>query len=510
MNKYRLLIIEDDVDDQQVLRDFLSDLNGKYFFEFTGSVKEALAKVQQNKFDVILCDYSLDDGTAIDILKKTSDIPIIIVTRSGSEGIAVVAMKLGAVDYLIKDPQKNYLQSLPLRINVAIKNNEIKKKFGMLSVAVEQSQNCVLITDKAGVIEYANNKFYSKTGYDVDDVIGHTPRILKSGRHSIEAYQQMWKVISQGEDWYGEFLNKKKNGELIWERVHVSPIVTNDKVTHFLRISEDVTELKKALETIGRNNENLEKSIRERTTELWQAKELAEKANEAKGLFLANISHEIRTPLHGILGFSRRGIIRLEKKEYEKIEKYFQQIVLSGERLLGLVDDLLDLSKLESGTFHYEFCEEDVICIIARTIEEMESLVLDKKVSISVSFPEYEINVQADRIKFMQVIHNVLMNAIKFSPENGEIRVDVWVERGMANIKIKDAGIGIPESELKDIFEKFIQSTRSRTGAGGTGLGLAISQEIVSAHGGRIWAGNNKEGGAFFQIELPMVELNNS
>ncbi|MCA9728836.1 MAG: HAMP domain-containing protein [Candidatus Eisenbacteria bacterium] len=250
-------------------------------------------------------------------------------------------------------------------------------------------------------------------------------------------------------------------------------------------------------------HDGLERRVRERTAELVIAKETAERAARLKGQFLANVSHELRTPLHGILSFGNFGLQRLGNAPEVKIREYFGNVVAAGERLLALVDDLLDLAKLEAGGPGCEFTRQDLSTVVRCSVDEFSSLVSEKDVQID--FQEAELPpIAFDSRRIMQVLRNILANAIRFSESGGKVTVRYGRRLSTVWIRIEDEGMGIPEDELDTIFESFVQSRRTASGKGGTGLGLAISREIVLAHRGRIHAEAGRARGSAFVIELPM------
>ncbi len=246
------------------------------------------------------------------------------------------------------------------------------------------------------------------------------------------------------------------------------------------------------------------KRVTQRLTETLIAKAEADSANQAKSEFLANMSHELRTPLHGILSFASFGIKKYASAEPEKLLDYFSRIKQSGSILLELLNDLLDLAKLESRRATFTLGPADPGMLIKSVISEMDILLSERDLKIRQETSDFNEQVTLDADKIKQVIRNLLDNAIKFSPVGGAIDVGINRVQDSVRVSVSDRGPGIPPDELEAVFDKFVQSSKTKTGAGGTGLGLAICHEIVAAHGGRIWAENRSEGGATFSFEIPL------
>jgi len=244
--------------------------------------------------------------------------------------------------------------------------------------------------------------------------------------------------------------------------------------------------------------------LKERTIELQEAKKMAEAANNAKSTFLSNISHELRTPMHGILSFASFGIKKHATANPAKTLDYFQKIRQSGETLLTLLNDLLDLAKLESGKIAFKFRPANLSSLIDIVREEYNSLALEHNLTIRCEHLEANEKITLDTDKIRQVLRNLLNNAIKFSPEGGTIDVISFKKADSIVISVRDQGAGIPENELENIFDKFVQSSKNKASADGTGLGLPICREIIAAHKGRIWAENNPDIGANLSFEIPL------
>ena len=307
----------------------------------------------------------------------------------------------------------------------------------------------------------------------------------------------------------------KKDGTVRWIEIKAVTITWN-KEPAVLVFLADITKRKKTEDELQKIRDGLEKEVRTRTLAYKRARDEAEHANSLKSEFLANISHELRTPMHHILSYSKYGVEKIRKESPEKLLHYFTQIRNAGNRLLSLLNDLLDLSKLESGKSEYEMKKTSLEKLANNLFSEFSTVAKEKSLRLEMKKPEIPTTVFCDEMKIGQVLRNLMSNAVKFSPANkmislsfapemlptGKRKTDIN-EVPALMIKIKDEGTGIPETELETIFNKFIQSSKTKTGAGGTGLGLSISQEIIKGHNGLIWAENNPEGGAIFSFILP-------
>lgn len=363
-------------------------------------------------------------------------------------------------------------------------------QLNQLSQAVEQSTEAIIITDVIGKIEYVNQTFVIKSGYEKAEVIGRYPNILNSGQTPKEVFSDLWKTIRAGETWKGELINKRKDGSLSVEYATISPLRQNDgTITHFVSTQEDINEKKKLGEELDKHRHHLEELVESRTEELAVARQLAEAANRAKSNFIANMSHEIRTPMNGVLGMT---YLALTSTTDPKLRDYLQKIHLSGQHLLHIVDDILDFSKIEAGKMTIEGVDFSLEELMNKLSAIMNTKVAGRRLSLSMTIgSDVPMHMHGDPHRLSQILINYTNNAIKFT-EQGEIKVRVkkvndtpsgWLVR----FEVEDPGIGMTPEQQSKLFQSFEQADSSTTRKyGGTGLGLAISKQLAILMGGEV------------------------
>jgi len=367
---------------------------------------------------------------------------------------------------------------------------------------------------------YLSKRWKAMLGYDEDD-IGNRLEEWDALLHMKDKPQVLAKLeahlAGRTPAYACEHRVRCKDGSYKWvlDRGQVIARAPDGKPLRMIGTHTDMTERRRIETELEAHRAHLQEMVLDRTAEAVQARMEAEQANQAKSLFLANMSHELRTPMHAVLSFSRLGQEKTVGGEglQAKLHHYFDCITQSGDRLLLLLNDLLDISKLEAGKMELHLAAQDVRKLVAEAAAEFNIIAEKKAVRLDVSGVPEGLVVTCDGIRIGQVLRNLLSNAIKFSHQGGTVGVlsDTVDLPGSASglgvkISVRDEGVGIPDTELERIFDKFVQSTRTDTHAGGTGLGLSICREIVQRHGGTIHAEHNTGPGATLVFTIPLTQ----
>jgi diguanylate cyclase (GGDEF)-like protein/PAS domain S-box-containing protein len=389
---------------------------------------------------------------------------------------------------------------------------EYRLKFSNI---VESSNDMVLITDSAGLIITFNDRAINMLGYTQEDLTGRTiSSLIKDDLWEVVQKELDRKSILRGYEvtaigFGGREFDARLNAILLKNK---DGIPTGS--IFILKSLKEERDLKKALEdktkALEELNENLEKKVMERTEELEKLNRELDRANQLKGRFIANMSHELRTPLNSILGFSDVILDRIFGELSENQERYVRNIHSSGKHLLELINNVLDLARIEAGKYEMVYETFPVDDVVSDVVNIMKSLAEKKFIEISVSIGEDISNITADRVKLKQILYNLLSNAIKFTPEGGMVGVDVAKEDSMGIESVKfsvwDTGIGIGPEDKERIFDEFEQANSSYSRKyGGAGLGLALTKKLVELHGGNITVESTLGEGSTFSFLIPVT-----
>ena len=387
-------------------------------------------------------------------------------------------------------------------------SHAVREELRKLWLAVAQSPNSIMITDAQARIEYVNDALCRVSGFARAELLGRNPRMLHSGRTPAATYRALWATLSRGEVWKGELLNRRPSGEVYVEFALISPVRQADgSVTHYLAIKEDITERKRIGQELDRHRHRLEELVAERTAELAAARRAADAANQAKSGFLANISHEIRTPMNAIVGLTH--LLRQEETTPAQAAR-LDGIDTAVRFLLSIVNDVLDLSKIEAGRVELEstpFSPGEVLRSVHDMIAEQARA---RGLALRLETGELPAAVMGDPTRLRQALLNFASNAVKFTERGsialraGQVRTASDAGTVRLSFEVEDTGIGIEADKLARIFEPFEQADGSTSRRfGGTGLGLAITRRLAALMGGEVAVRSAPGQGSVFSIEVP-------
>ena len=371
----------------------------------------------------------------------------------------------------------------------------------------------VSITDLAGSITYANDRFCDITGYTREELLGRNHRIINSGRQPASFFENLWKVIGAGQVWHGEICNRNRAGELYWVSATIAPLLDEKgRPEQYIAIRTEITERVRAERALEEMNQNLENTIQRRTEALEEATLAASLANRAKSDFLSNMSHEMRTPMNSILGMS---YLALRASPSPKVRDYLSSIHDSGKYLLELISGILDFSKIESGKLEVENVDLLLPAIYADVVRLMEEPARKKGLELRVELDErLQGPFKGDPLRIRQILLNYASNAVKFSSK-GVVRL---IGRAGAEgpdgvevvLQVADEGIGMTPEQAAQLFQPFHQADASTTRQfGGTGLGLAICRELAKLMGGQVGVDSQAGAGSTFwcRLRLPNGQM---
>ena len=535
VRKTNILLVDDDPQDRQLVKMILARSNppGQFTVDDAGTLSEATKRLNSGDYDITLLDLNLPDSSGIDTVQDiklaNSDASIVVLTGMDDEETGLQAIRNGADDYLVKGRSLEHMLVRTIRYSLERKRvrqrlTETENRFR--SVVQTAGSAIFVLSSEYRILEW-NEQAEHLYGWPRQEVLNkdYLEMFVPDETRSRVAFD-MREVLSGRTARSFENLIRVRDGSqriLLW---NASPLFdAADQSIGVIAVGQDITDRKRMEDELREHRRHLELMVNERTAnlervneqlrkeiddrkqveqELLIAKGEAEAANQSKSEFLANMSHELRTPLHSILSFASFGIKKHATSKPDKLLDYFNRIKQSGKTLLELLNDLLDIAKLESGITTFTFEPTDLVMLVKSAMNELEPLLSERSLSIRHEMHNFDGDVMLDADKIKQVLRNLLDNAIKFSPEGRIIDVGICRVESSVRVSVRDQGPGIPQYELEAVFDKFVQSSKTKTGAGGTGLGLAICQEIIAAHRGRIWAENRSEGGAVFSFEIPL------
>ena len=441
-----------------------------------GYTKEEILQFNPNDLEK---DITLDkiEKRKYDLLTKGfSSFETIVLHKDGHE--INVEIKVKIINYNNRPALMNIVRDITER-------KKLDETIVMLAHAIKSITEFVIITDLDNNFLFVNDAFVKTYQYEAHEIIGKHVDLVRSSKNPLQVLNSILPETLDG-GWQGELINKNKDGNEFFVYINTSVIKDDDgKPIALIGVGSDITERKQALQ------------------ELINAKEKAEESDRLKSAFLANMSHEIRTPMNGIMGFAE--LLKEPHLNDEEQLEYISVIQKSGVRMLNIINDIISISKIESGLMEVSLSEtnfnEQLDYIFKFFKPEAESKEI--KLSYTKYLPFKEAIINTDKEKVYSILTNLVKNAIKYTDE-GSIVFGYTLKNNFIEFYVKDTGIGVPVSRQEAIFERFIQADiEDKRALQGAGLGLAITKAYVEMLGGEIWIESEEGNGSMFYFTIP-------
>jgi PAS domain S-box-containing protein len=517
-NTINILHLEDDPNDARLIQWMLKKANISFEYFLAEDENEYLSFLQNQKIDIILSDFHLPNytGTEALLLAKTDypHIPFVFVSGTMGEEVAIESLLNGATDYVLK----NRLERLETAVKRAVRESRLQQEYLKTAETLQQKEEQyrtlvegmnegLMLTDIKDKILFVNQKTSDITGYSANELIGKKcHEVLFEYKNNLNDHLDVDYRKIGGKNIYETEIIKKDRSKT-WIQVSCSPVFDEQKnISGLIEVFEDINERKKAEDE--REKLNLE---------LINAKEKAEESDRLKSAFLANISHEIRTPMNGILGFAE--LLKTPELDQDIQNRYIHIIEKSGKRMLNIINDIVDISKIEAGQMNIQIQETNVNQLIKdlKIFFQNEANKQGLSLNINYALPDEQSNFQTDHTKLAQILSNLIKNALKFTKTGAisfgynltnanSVLNGVATKTNELTFYVKDTGVGIPPDQTEFIFERFRQGSVSFNRAyEGAGLGLSISKAFVEMLGGRIWVESEVGKGSVFYFQLPFA-----
>ena len=405
------------------------------------------------------------------------------------------ALPEGIADFANANPGP---QEIARRVALAIRRRSRRAHERLLATAVEAAGDIIEIARPNAVLEYVNPAYTRTLGFTLFEAVGKTPKeLVRSDVHTKEFFLEIDRTLAAGRAWSGVIVSRAKDGRLVYLEGTVAPVFDDDgRITHHVGVKRDITA-----------RMHTEQELREANAALQKARDAALGASRAKSQFLANMSHELRTPLNAIIGYSEMLAEEVTDLGESAFVPDLHKIKTAGQHLLSLIDDVLDISKIEAGKMELYLETFDVREMVDAVVSTMEPLISDRGNRFAVVADAGLGMMRADLTKVRQTLLNLLGNANKFT-ERGVVTLRIAAEshegRDFVVFEVQDSGIGMTGAQRARLFQPFTQADASTTRRfGGTGLGLAISHRFCEMMGGAIEVHSALGKGSQFTARLP-------
>lgn len=378
-----------------------------------------------------------------------------------------------------------------------------EEKLDLFTNIVKHSTATIVITDVKGQIIYCNPAFTQTTGYTFKEAQGQNPRILKSDATAPEVYTSLWKTITKREVWHGEFINRRKNGELYHEKATISAIINNsNNISGYFAIKEDISKqvankklLNQQFDDLIIAKEQLEKS-----------EQALKRVNATKDKFFSIIAHDLRSPFTAIIGLLKILYDQHLEYDFEQQQHLLKMIIDSSTRTFKLLENLLFWAKAQSGNLQLTIEQHDINSIISESILDASASAKAKEIILYHNYNSAAI-CNCDKEMISTVIRNFISNALKFTPRGGNIKIDVSSDTYNTTIAVTDTGVGISPKTIDKLFDITEKTTNVGTeDEKGTGLGLILCKEFIEAHSGQIYVESTIGKGTSIMFTIPNTQ----
>ena len=492
----RILHLEDNPADAQLVQSALKRANVNHEYFLADTEKDFHAYLKNGNIDIVLSDYHLPDYSGSEALlfakNNYPQLPFVFLSGTMGEDAAIESLLNGATDYVLKNKIERLVPAVYRAYHEAQELKARKKAEKALLQSEEnfrrtisESPLGIRIVSVDGDTIYANKAFLDIYDFSSLKEFTDTPAINRYTRESYLQHQERKGIRKIGKEVSDYELSIiRKNGEIRNVKVSRTEVLWNG-TKHYHVINQDITEQKKL------------------TADLIAAKEKAEESERLKTAFLANMSHEIRTPMNGILGFA--GLLKEPNLTGEEQQEYISIIEKSGARMLNIINDIVDISKIEAGLMEIKISESNINEQIEYVYTFFKPEVESKGVKLFFinTLPSKEALIKTDKEKIYAILTNLVKNAIKFTSE-GSIEFGYRKKEKVFEFFVKDTGIGIPKNRQKAVFERFVQADiGDKRAFQGAGLGLSITKAYVEMLGGKIWVESQPGKGSTFYFTIP-------
>jgi len=511
----RILVVDDDELDRRALRRCLQQCGIATAADEAGSAEETLRRIGSSAYDCVLLDYYIPGVSGLALFQKIRDLaanlPVVIFTGRGDEDIAVELMKAGAADYLPKASLTAERLASSLRHTMELSRAAVARRRAEEELRAEEARFRTLanaipqfawMADASGARYWFNDRWYDYTGTRLEEVAGFGWRKLHHSDHADRVIHGMERCFARGEAWEDTHPLRGRDGTYRWFLSRALPIRGEDgAIKSWLGTNTDITERKVA------------EAERERALALeQQARSAAERATRTRDEVLAIVAHDLRNPMNTILTAAtmiaqtldeqaKHGREVAQAQLVEDLKGYDEAIQTSIKSMDRLICDVLDVSRIEAGSFGIRQAPVELRALIDETLKLLEPQGRAQDITLSSAIAADLRPLHGDRERLVQVLSNLLGNALKFTAPGGRISVRALNAESSVQISVEDSGSGIPVADLPHIFDRYWRpDPASRTGAG---LGLAICKGIIDAHGGRIWAESTLGQGTTIHFTVP-------